>query len=41
VDLVLGFLAFIGVSGYLPYTAMGAVEALKGLVLLGLKQVSN
>ncbi len=31
-DFALAFVAFVGVSGYLPYTAMGIVEALKLLV---------
>jgi len=37
-DFALGFVAFVGVSGYLPYATMGAVNALQTLVAEALKR---
>jgi hypothetical protein len=37
-DFALAFVAFVGVSGYLPYATMGAVKALETLVAEALKR---
>ena len=31
-DFALGFVAFVGISGWLPYATMGALDALRTLV---------
>jgi len=40
-DFVLGFVAFVGISGYLPYTTMGAVDALRAFVVEALNRLLN
>lgn len=40
-DFALGFVAFVGVSGYLPVTTMGAVYALRAFVVDVLKHLGG
>jgi hypothetical protein len=38
-DFGLGFVAFVGISGYLPYTTMGAVDAIRAFIAEALKRL--
>ena len=38
-DFALGFVAFVGISGYLPYTTMGAVDAIRAFIVEALKRL--
>jgi hypothetical protein len=38
-DFALGFVAFVGVSGYLPYATMGAINALQAFIADALKRL--